>query len=211
MGFPYRTWKETVWGFKTNKQSLEDVPRDSLLTWQENPRGNTLQDASQCFARTQRPVTGGYGLFTDQLQRLQQTEKQLIFRAHKKKTSRQRQLSASLTHPLTGCHSGRLLHMSLKILMTMMQDLRSVTLAWRNSFSADMRSISARPPSKHFCDEKTKICFFLKKKCFNYSNWKLQFLIYKCPSGPLIFAKFSLLCNCEIQWNYFANILWMPH
>lgn len=98
MGFPYRTWKETVWGFKTNKQSLEDVPRDSLLTWQENPRGNTLQDASQCFARTQRPVTGGYGLFTDQLQRLQQTEKQLIFRAHKKKNI-QAAPALSVTHP----------------------------------------------------------------------------------------------------------------
>lgn len=74
--FPrYLTWKETVWRFKTNKQSSEDTPRDSLLTWQENPRGDTLQNASQCFPGTQRPVTGGYGLFTEQLQRLQQTEK----------------------------------------------------------------------------------------------------------------------------------------
>lgn len=95
MGFPYLTW--TVWGFKTNKQSSEDTPGDTLLTWQENPWGNTLQDASQCFARTQRPVTGGYGLFTDQLQRLQQTEKQLIFRAHK--INIQAVPAINVTHP----------------------------------------------------------------------------------------------------------------
>lgn len=47
--------------------------------------------------------------------------------------------------------------------------------------------------------------------CFNYSKWKLRFLIYKCPSGPLIYAKFSLPCNCEMHWNYFTNILWMLH
>ena len=38
----------------------------------------------------------------------------------------------SPTHPLRGCHTGSLLHMSLKILKMMTQDLRSVTLASRD-------------------------------------------------------------------------------
>lgn len=71
-----------VW--KTNKQSSEGALRDSLQTWQENPRGDTLQDAAQGFTGTQRPVTGGYGLFTDQLQRLQHKSNQFISRTYYK-------------------------------------------------------------------------------------------------------------------------------
>lgn len=41
-------------------------------------------------------------------------------------------LRPSHTHPLRGCHTGRRLHMSLRILRTMTQDLRSVTLACRD-------------------------------------------------------------------------------
>lgn len=60
-------------------------------------------------------------------------------------------LCSSPTHPLRGCHTGSLLHTSLRILRTMTQDLRSVTLAWgdrqtdrQTDLSDSMRSISTR-------------------------------------------------------------------
>lgn len=139
-----------------------------LLTWEKNPWGDALDDAAQGFTWTQRPVTGGYGLFTDQLQRLQRTNKHKILSEgwtksvtvlilllgqfitrHTYQALLKDKLKIKLavcifhvstpniililrpspTQPLRGCHTGSRLHMSLRILKTMTQDLRSVTLA----------------------------------------------------------------------------------